>query len=386
MKRQTRNISGTQSKKQQSSWVNLCKHISQFHKNTNWPPLFKWLLIVTLLNIVFAFFIAPRIHIKQTSELSSKEVESIRKQARESLLNQDLLAMPDTAEDTLVHLEAPLSTSIYNIYQTLNQDLRSVNATILKGKKLGPTLYQLKIGKQGRAVQTCQLHLTGGPSKDNPRIALIIDDFGYTMSNAALAFLKLDAAITVSVIPGLNSSSKAADVANLYEKEVLVHMPMEPKNAEFDLTPFTLTTDMQAGEISMRIKTALAELPTAVGMNNHMGSKATENEKVMQTILLTLKSRNKFWIDSRTSQKSIAYALARELGVPSAQNNIFLDARETDEFIRNQLLLAGRMARKNGSAIAIGHVKMQTFDAIKDIIPKLQETGIQFVSVSKLVH
>ena len=156
-------------------------------------------------------------------------------------------------------------------------------------------------------------------------IVLVIDDFGYRNDSISDGFLELPVPITCAVLPGHNQSSRFAKKAINAGKEVIVHMPMQSAIASLGEDEFKLKIGMTSEEIEWRLNEALNEIPEAVGINNHQGSKATTDGKVMAVVASVLKNKNKFFLDSRTSSKTVGENTMRSIGVPTARRHIFLD-------------------------------------------------------------
>jgi polysaccharide deacetylase 2 family uncharacterized protein YibQ len=168
---------------------------------------------------------------------------------------------------------------------------------------------------------------------------------------------------------------------------VMVHMPMEPKG--YQQKPFEkngLLLAMSDEEIERRVKGYLTAVPYAVGANNHMGSRFTEDRPKMQTVLTVLKGKGMFFIDSKTSPASVGDKVAREMGVPVASRNVFLDNEQDVGAITAQIEKLADMARKSGSAIGICHPHKTTLQALAATLPLLKAEGITFVHASELVR
>jgi polysaccharide deacetylase 2 family uncharacterized protein YibQ len=127
-------------------------------------------------------------------------------------------------------------------------------------------------------------------------------------------------------------------------------------------------------------------LPTAIGVNNHMGSRLTEDSQAMHVIMRDLKQYDLFFLDSRTSSASQAYRIAREVGLKAAQRNVFLDHDTRPEQIVQQLHRLATLAQRHGYAIGIGHPYPETLYALKQALPTLRRAGIAIVPVSHLVQ
>jgi polysaccharide deacetylase 2 family uncharacterized protein YibQ len=216
-------------------------------------------------------------------------------------------------------------------------------------------------------------------------VAIIVDDMGNS-THEADALLAIDVPITFSLIPGFAKVREVAEAAHRKGGEVMVHMPMEPKG--YQQKPFEkngLLLAMSDEEIRNRVKGYLNAVPYAVGANNHMGSRFTEDRQKMQTVLTVLKGKGMFFIDSKTTPASVGDKLAREMGVPVASRNVFLDNEQDVGAIKAQIEKLTGMAKKTGSAIGICHPHKTTLQALTDTLPLLKAEGITFVYVSALV-
>ena len=216
-------------------------------------------------------------------------------------------------------------------------------------------------------------------------IVLVIDDFGYRNDSISDGFLELPVPITCAVLPGHNQSSRFAKKAINAGKEVIVHMPMQSAITSSGEDEFKLKIGMTSEEIEWRLNEALNEIPEAVGINNHQGSKATTDGKVMAVVASVLKNKNKFFLDSRTSSKTVGENTMRSVGVPTARRHIFLDNDLSIENISKQLDKLVIVAEKKGLAIGIGHVKGNTLKVLEEKIPALVEQGFEFKFLSQVV-
>ena len=218
------------------------------------------------------------------------------------------------------------------------------------------------------------------------KIAIVIDDFGYRNDVISDGFLALDASLTYAIIPGHNYSTSFGEKASNAGYEVIVHMPMENTGKTYGEEKFVLMTDMDSETIKRRIKNALSQIPTAVGINNHQGSKASADQHVISSIAEAIKDKDLFFLDSRTTVETIIFTTMELFGVPTAKRNIFLDNDDDEIKIKIQLEKLAKKAEKDGSAIGIGHVKSKTLNVLKEEIPKLKAKGFEFVFVSRLAR
>lgn len=219
-------------------------------------------------------------------------------------------------------------------------------------------------------------------------IAIIIDDFGNN-GKGTEAMLNLNIPITVAIMPFLDSSIKDAKKANDKGLEIMLHMPMEPISGKPSwLGPGAIKCAMTDHEIQLNINEALDELKWATGINNHMGSKVCQDRKAMETILLTVKSKGIYYVDSKTVENSIVAEVAEGLGVPYLVRDVFLDNTKKQEYVEAQLMKLANIAIKRGYAIGIGHVGPEggdiTVKAIKAMYPKIANKGVRFIFVSDI--
>jgi polysaccharide deacetylase 2 family uncharacterized protein YibQ len=217
-------------------------------------------------------------------------------------------------------------------------------------------------------------------------IAIVIDDFGYRNDKISDGFLEIGANLTYAIIPGHNYSTSFGEKAISAGYEVIVHMPMENTGKTYGEEKFVLMTDMDSETIKRRIKNAFSQIPTAIGMNNHQGSKASADQHVISVVAEVIKEKGLFFLDSRTTVETIIVTTMELFGVPTAKRNIFLDNEDDELKIKIQLEKLANKAERDGSAIGIGHVKSKTLNVLKEEIPKLKEKGFEFVFVSKLVR
>ena len=211
---------------------------------------------------------------------------------------------------------------------------------------------------------------------------IIIDDFGYRNDKVSDGFLSLGANLTFAVIPGHKYSKSFAKKAFKKGYEVIVHMPMESHVSSSGEEDFILNTDMTSSEIESRMEKVITHLPQAVGMNNHQGSKATENKRVMNVVGSVLKKYGKYFVDSRTTPESIAESMMMSLGVNTTNRDVFLDNEADSYLINKQLDQLISTAQHKGSAIGVGHARPMTLQVLQKRIPELKKAGFEFKFVS----
>jgi len=215
-------------------------------------------------------------------------------------------------------------------------------------------------------------------------IVLIIDDVGFDGQPLERA-MRLDPNVNFAVLPNGTRTSDYVERLNQKGFEILCHLPMEPQGAATSPGPNAVLTSMSDEEITAATQSSIRAVRFARGMNNHMGSRATSDRRVMKNVLRAL-PEGMYFIDSRTGGRSIAGSMAREMNIRTASRHIFLDNVQTDAAIREQIELAGRVARSQGVAVAIGHLNPVTVNALARELPSLRERGIHLVRASDVVN
>ncbi|TET13004.1 divergent polysaccharide deacetylase family protein [Candidatus Aerophobetes bacterium] len=220
------------------------------------------------------------------------------------------------------------------------------------------------------------------------KIALIIDDFGYSKSRAVDIFLKdLDIPLTLSIIPGTEYARLIAEEAHKNGKEVMLHLPMEAEHEELNHGyKWIILNEMEEKEIRLATEEAIKNIPHAVGLNNHMGSLITTKERPMKALLEVVKEEGLFFIDSKTDPDSIAFPLAQKMGIKSTSRQVFLDNEKKIDYITKQFQKLISLAKVRGKVIGIGHANITTARAIKEILTSLEGRKIELVYVSEIVE
>jgi len=223
------------------------------------------------------------------------------------------------------------------------------------------------------------------PNAAGPKLALIIDDCGQWV-DIERGYIALPIPLTLSVLPYVHAARQIAQEAHDAGKGVMLHLPMEPQS-EIYPGPGEVKTAMTDAQVIAQVQADLAQVPLAQGVNNHEGSKASADARVMHDVMEVLaRHGHLFFIDSRTSAASVGEQQAAAAGIPTASRDVFLDNRENVAYTEAQLREAAGIARRTGSAIAIGHPRATTLAAVRAMIPQLQAAGIRFVLVQSLTH
>ncbi len=221
------------------------------------------------------------------------------------------------------------------------------------------------------------------PGGGVPRVSIVIDDLGRSLEDLD-RFAGLEIPITYSVLPFEVRTPEV--VARLRRRgvELMCHLPMEAKG-DADPGPGALYRSMSRAELASATRRALDAVPGAVGVNNHMGSGLAAEREALTAVLTVVAERDLFFLDSRTSADTLGYTLARRLGVPAAERQVFLDTSRDREFIRRQFAELLAVAEERGGAIGIGHPYPETLEILRDQVPGAVARGYRFVTASALM-
>lgn len=215
-----------------------------------------------------------------------------------------------------------------------------------------------------------------------PKVAIVLDDWGYNRNNLEM-LRSIDMPLTLAVLPNLRYSKDIAKESQYKNRQVILHMPMEPKGKFKRLEENTLTADMSQDKIQSVFYKALSSVTTAAGVSNHMGSKFTSDKEGMDKFLKLLKKKKMFFVDNISAKDSICRQIAAKNKVKFAQRNVFLDNFNDVDYIKGQIYKLFKIAKSEGFAVGTGHDRRKTLIAIQQIIPESKDK-IRFVFVSEL--
>ncbi len=218
------------------------------------------------------------------------------------------------------------------------------------------------------------------------RLAILIDDGGNNSSHGD-RILALDNRLTLAILPNTPFAAEIAEKGAQKGFEIMLHMPMETDSPTVQSVPGTVFTRMEKEEIQKLTNAAIDQIPHVVGINNHTGSKFTSDREKMGYVLEVLQSRDLYFIDSVTINTTVAFNVAREMGVPSGRRDVFLDDSTDLASVRRQFAILLETAQEQGTAIGIGHFQCPaTAKVLAEEIPKLAEAGIELVHASELMQ
>lgn len=217
------------------------------------------------------------------------------------------------------------------------------------------------------------------------KVAIIIDDLGYEQGPGQQA-VDLPGQVTLAILPKTPFADQLARRARREGKQILLHLPMQSV-VPHPLGPGGLTLPMTRKDFARTLRSDLSSLPPVAGINNHMGSLLTQHPGDMSWLMHDIaRIGGLFFVDSMTTPRSVAFQEARQAGVPATRRDVFLDAIPDDrKFVRHQLRELIRIARRDGTAVAIGHPYPATLHILAAAIPRLRAQGIRLVPVSRII-
>ena len=216
-----------------------------------------------------------------------------------------------------------------------------------------------------------------------PVIAIVIDDMGVSHRRTA-NISSLDYPLTSSFLTYASNLRPQIAAAERAGHEIIAHLPMEPK-ASMNVSPDVLTVKMNEKQVAEGLNGMLDKFPGIAGVNNHMGSRFTEDAERMDVVMKELEKRGLFFLDSKTTPHSAGEKAAKDNGVRYVSRNVFLDNEDKFDYVMRQLRQTEAIARKNGYAVAIGHPKEQTYNALKVWLPTLKSRNLRLVHLSEIV-
>lgn len=220
---------------------------------------------------------------------------------------------------------------------------------------------------------------------NTPRVAIIIDDLGDRFHDGRRV-VALPGQLTIGVLPYTPFARKIAEMASGHNKEVLLHLPMEANEDRY-LGKAGLHTGMTQDDFFSSLKHSLAYIKSIRGVSNHMGSRLTRDQKMMNWLMQGIQQHGDlYFVDSRTVSNSYAREAAQQMGLAHAVRDVFLDHDRSTASIQKQWMRFLNHASKTGSAIAIAHPYPETLSFLGMALPQLAESDIELVSVSELIR
>lgn len=305
-----------------------------------------------------------------------------------------------TDEDRILHIKIDLEMKKFNhLSPALEEEFSTAGAVVNKKEsretpeleyhlwlvdaEQSKPLSILFASKKEKTVRPLSERVEGAVGK----VALIMDDMGYSLEAInTLSSLKLP--VTISILPHSPHARETAEIARSNHLEVILHLPLEPINNTEEMYDDggLILSNMGEEEIIELLNENFEMVPFITGINNHMGSKITADNRLMTIILRSVLERNLFFIDSRTTAQSVAYSIAQKMGIPSAKRDVFLDGERNEDYITGKLQELFQKARRTGMAVGICHPHPETLKVLKNSFHLVREFKLQPVFASEVVR
>ncbi len=369
-------------------------------------------IIFNLLFIIIILFLIIFLINKSKEDVSKKEAkislpsERVKKQKPKEIEKLDVrsainyalqrLEVPDKFVETY-HKEKEIVKYITIDSDQLSLTIANITITDLV-KKAGGDVLSVEEDSKGNYIwmkiydpkskKTFRLKIKNDLKNEYPnitRLAIIIDDFGYFSGELLEEFLALDKNITFSILPGTPYSKEVERKATSAGHECLIHIPMEPQDyPNKNPGENAILVKMTEEEIKERIESFIQELPNCIGANNHMGSMLTQYRDKVRPVLEVLQKHNLFFVDSKTTNKTIAYKTAKEMNIPTGLNDIFLDTGRKEDIVKQKYRQIIRLAKSHRQIIAITHCHKEQLKNLKKLLSMLPD-NTKLVPISEIV-
>ena len=293
---------------------------------------------------------------------------------------------------TVIRAETAPDASLVQVNAAITKSVRGIGGRVRSCREgKDGTIITMEIGTRRALTHRCIIkkgsereHRARAGQRPERVVAICVDDFGFFNNELVKEFLELDIPLTIAVIPGLKHSQKICLAASEAGKDILCHLPMEAEKEGWDSGEIPLIrVSMKPAEIEKTLARALETTPGAIGINNHMGSKATADRALMKTVLRLCRERGLFFFDSETTPHSVVREIAGELGTSAATNDMLVDGGDGDTRENMRKLLS--IAARKGSAIGIVHVKSRTLGDLRWMIDEARKEGIDFLTISQMI-
>jgi polysaccharide deacetylase 2 family uncharacterized protein YibQ len=310
---------------------------------------------------------------------------------KEILLRQSVLKREGdiTWEQSLLKIQLPRSLSFSLIEGNFKRSLSLLGKPFsMQSSQVSESL-QLEVKVVDRITHQITFLYAKPPALKiglRPKIAIVIDDLGGETS-ISQELLRWDLPVTFSILPFTPHAKTLALEAQRKGKEIILHLPMEPHEyPKIKPGEGALLQEMNEEELLHQLSKDIEAIPYIKGVSNHMGSRLMEDPKKMRIILSELKRQGLFFLDSRTTPQTVGLQTAKSLGLRATERTIFLDNSPNEDDVRKQLEQLIHLSLSKGKAIGIGHPHPSTIKSLKEMIPKMQEQGIEIVPLSTLLE
>lgn len=359
------------------------------------PGLWLYILILLLCSgIVFMLLQKPRIREKPVQETVMVTQDFNQGQllkALENTFNLEAGKLVPKDHQGAIHLNIPVDRRKMDLTYAnmlVSQQFLSMKAKQIDGRVDGNRqILSFSHGEQNYEVSLSYGTFDTDRQAGNKYLAIVVDDFGSVSADELQQWLELPTEITFAIISTLKNSSQTMTLANEQGRETLVHLPMEPIGyPQQDPGANPILVQMNQTQVEKTLLKHINALPLCMGVNNHMGSLATADNTIMGWVMDVLKKKNKGFLDSRTSNVSIAYQVAQKARIPAWRNDIFLDSPDiTDETLERKLNAIQSMAAGKNTIVAISHChNLDKLIFLKKFLDQAQAMGFTLIPLSQV--
>ncbi|MDQ6991398.1 MAG: divergent polysaccharide deacetylase family protein [Mariprofundaceae bacterium] len=205
-------------------------------------------------------------------------------------------------------------------------------------------------------------------------MALIIDDMGYDV-HALERLLALSIPLTISILPNGTHAVRVANMTHQAGQMVMLHLPMEPMGEHYRnrMDNSFLRVGMDEATVRQMMLADLAHIPYIEGINNHMGSRLTSMIEPMTWVMQVCREKKLFFVDSKTSSKSLAAMVAKQYGLSWGSRSIFLDDSVKLDMLEKSWRKIERCVQRQQHCIVIAHPHRQSLDFLESKLSVLQD-------------
>ena len=312
--------------------------------------------------------------------LSDYGIEKNDIKVRDADPNQDSLkkiysiGVPENSSLTLLNYK--ITTMVIEMGGKVFQGIEDSRGEILT----------LKVGAGRTPTDLIVIRKISGVQITTAKMAIIVDDLGIKSLDLTKRLCNLEQVVTLSILPFQHRTSEVVELAQKTGTPYMLHMPMEPNSSNVNPGEGAIYVGDIESVILEKLTRAFKSVRGAEGLNNHMGSKATEDVRTMEITMSYLKENDYFFVDSKTSRNSKGYSLSQKTGVKSTVLYSYLDVKNDKDFINKRLDQLAEAAVYKGLVVIICHDRPTTVEILEKKLPELEEKGIKFVKISDIVH
>ncbi|MCD6307987.1 MAG: divergent polysaccharide deacetylase family protein, partial [Candidatus Latescibacteria bacterium] len=361
--------------------------------------------LIAVIALGASLFVWYRALVPETERITFVRPSLVSPQAFSAGLEGNLLLVLDDfgidSSDVKISAPDPPREGIRELYTVTvpeNVSLTLLNLKItLMARDMGGKVFRamesgggrrlaLTVGAGSRRTDIIVLRKKRGVIKKTFHIAVIVDDLGIKSTSLAKRLCNLRQVVTLAILPFQRRTSEVVAMAKRTETPYILHMPMEPKSSAVNPGEGAILIADDEKTIIRKLDNAFDSVKGAPGLNNHMGSKATEDRRTMEYLMRFLGKRGRFFLDSQTSRQSVGFPISQKAGVKSAMISGYIDVKDDEESIAGRFDTLAGQAIDKGAAIILGHDRPNTVAVLERKMPEWEKKGIRFVPLSELVR